>query len=101
MSPEATPVLCPICQEEVADPHDPKRAVRLVPCGHVMHAQCARRWFAGSSSCPICRDAPVGPGALPPPLRRSSAHPTDDDVVYAVAIARLAEAARDLVRSLA
>lgn len=25
-------------------------------CGHVGHAECARRWFEGSRRCPLCRE---------------------------------------------
>ncbi|KAL7416234.1 hypothetical protein BDY24DRAFT_227460 [Mrakia frigida] len=32
-------------------------AVGLVPgCGHLGHEECAKRWFEGSRSCPVCRE---------------------------------------------
>ena len=38
---------CTICLEE--------GAVRRFRCGHMMHTECAERWFRISQTCPVCR----------------------------------------------
>lgn len=41
---------CVICLE------DKDAEACVLPCGHTMHAECARRWVEGySATCPVCR----------------------------------------------
>lgn len=101
--PVEQPPVCPLCQHAVtpAPSSVGARPVLLAPCGHAMHASCARRWFSTSSTCPVCRDAPVGPSSIPAaPGRSRTSAPTTEDAVYLWATARLAEAVDDLDRSL-
>ena len=44
---------CTVCQEHVKRDED----IRILPCGHYMHDQCAVGWFTtGNAVCPVCRD---------------------------------------------
>ena len=43
--------VCTICLEARRQ----GQAVLGLPCGHVFHAQCVRRWLACSACCPACR----------------------------------------------
>ena len=27
-----------------------------LPCGHIMHSECALKWFEKEMTCPICRE---------------------------------------------
>jgi hypothetical protein len=52
--PDASPddlkesVNCSICLEAC-------KSGKRLPCGHIYHANCLRRWLMASSSCPLCR----------------------------------------------
>lgn len=41
---------CSICMETIM-----RRDVRCLPCAHVFHRACIRRWFQQSTMCPVCR----------------------------------------------
>lgn len=43
---------CGACLAQFRE-HD--RAAVLQPCGHAAHAECARKWFLQSATCPLCR----------------------------------------------
>ncbi|TBU03633.1 E3 ubiquitin ligase [Hamiltosporidium tvaerminnensis] len=39
---------CPICREDI-------EKGKIVPCGHIFHASCLKRWVERQQVCPICR----------------------------------------------
>ncbi|MDA7838809.1 hypothetical protein N9A45_00580 [bacterium] len=41
---------CSVCMEKIMRPD-----VHCLPCAHVFHRACIRRWFQQSTSCPVCR----------------------------------------------
>jgi hypothetical protein len=41
--------MCPICMDAGVD-------TLIVPCGHTVCLECAKTWFAETSSCPFCRE---------------------------------------------
>ena len=43
--------VCAVCLE----PRLKQQQVLTLPCGHVFHARCARRWLMSSEGCPTCR----------------------------------------------
>lgn len=43
--------VCAICTETV-EAHD---RISEIPCGHVFHPDCIRKWLAIRPTCPICR----------------------------------------------
>lgn len=66
--PDATPAeleadrVCSICYDDMADGSHAKR----LPCGHVYHRGCLRRWFEKHAICPYCRaELDVAPAAAP------------------------------------
>lgn len=50
---------CIICHEEMVTGEGAARVVgdqlKKLPCGHIFHAGCLRRWFLRQQTCPICR----------------------------------------------
>lgn len=41
---------CIICQEDIFT-----GSASCVPCGHVFHTSCVKRWLLTNYSCPVCR----------------------------------------------
>lgn len=41
---------CIICQEDIFT-----GSASCVPCGHVYHTKCVRRWLLTNYNCPVCR----------------------------------------------
>lgn len=41
---------CSICQEDIFT-----GCASCIPCGHVFHTKCLKRWLLTSYSCPVCR----------------------------------------------
>ncbi|THD24491.1 hypothetical protein D915_004855 [Fasciola hepatica] len=48
---QTKPGQCSVCFED----YQPGHIVMTLPCFHVLHEDCARRWFEGCFNCPICR----------------------------------------------
>lgn len=50
---------CIICHEEMVTGEGSSRVVndqlKKLPCGHIFHSGCLRRWFLRQQTCPICR----------------------------------------------
>ena len=41
---------CSICLDEWYAP------IEILPCGHVFHRGCLKKWFAMRTMCPVCKD---------------------------------------------
>jgi hypothetical protein len=46
---------CSVCLEELGESN-----LQALNCGHVMHKECAERWFQHSNACPQCKRAMTG-----------------------------------------
>lgn len=44
---------CPICLN--SETQSDNAVCTKMPCGHLFHAQCIKRWFCYSFTCPVCR----------------------------------------------
>jgi len=40
---------CSICQDSLTAP------LEILPCGHLFHRQCIKKWFEQRMACPVCR----------------------------------------------
>ena len=40
---------CVICLSNLFD-------IVVLPCGHIFHKKCIKKWLSFSSNCPICRE---------------------------------------------
>jgi hypothetical protein len=40
---------CTICQDSLSPP------LEILPCDHLFHRQCIKRWFKQRMVCPVCR----------------------------------------------
>ncbi|KAG5730444.1 RING finger protein 38, partial [Termitomyces sp. T112] len=49
---------CPICLDDYL-PDDP--VLKLSGCSHWLHSECLRQWLRSATTCPVCREAVVGP----------------------------------------
>ncbi|CAN0841294.1 E3 ubiquitin-protein ligase RNF181 [Linum grandiflorum] len=51
---------CSVCLNAFRDEFDEESsAVKLLPCEHVFHEGCIRRWLGVKASCPLCRCQPL------------------------------------------
>jgi autocrine motility factor receptor len=59
------------------------KSARKLPCGHVFHEFCLRRWLEQDSSCAVCRQSldlvDANQGRLQPDARQDN--PLNDEVV--------------------
>ncbi|CAN1300776.1 RING finger protein 145 [Linum perenne] len=46
---------CSICLKIFKDLNDEPETVKSLPCSHVFHGDCIRRWLAVKQDCPLCR----------------------------------------------
>jgi E3 ubiquitin-protein ligase synoviolin len=60
---------CIICREEL----DISQKIKKLPCGHVFHLDCMRRWLQQQQACPTCRAPILLDGAQRPADRLANA----------------------------
>jgi len=70
---------CSVCLCDI-----PKKQIQTLPCGHVFHKMCVKKWtLRGKDTCPLCRAVyPVAPHLVPPRLGRLE----PEDIRWAAAV---------------
>ncbi|KAF1911378.1 hypothetical protein BDU57DRAFT_598711 [Ampelomyces quisqualis] len=51
-----SPLVCPICLDNLPPPAATDPAVTVTPCGHVFGKHCLATWMREHNTCPVCRD---------------------------------------------
>lgn len=66
---------CCICMDEIPLSH----VARRLPCGHLFHSACLRKWIVRHRDCPLCRGRTTVDGALAPRSRVFRSHDTSTE----------------------